>query len=366
MTSETPRNASSETASSEEPRSSEDVSGEEHGDDPRAEEPEVPLNITGHEAEKREREGDSVSPFGGDDSDAADSPSDPDRSDADDILSEEIDVETDPDDDEAEPVELLVQLAESGEIEPWDIDIVRVTDKFLDALDEADLRTSGRALFYASVLLRMKSDAMLSDDDEEDEEESWDDWEPGMDAPMPDDPEGDRPAYDPVNRLEAEMDRRLERKTARGTPETLDELVRELRERERDSWWKDSRSYDTTDSPSGFDRGTQTLDYRPDDAMRVDEEPSEDDALGTAHDEDIEAVVDDVREELSSHYDAGREEVLYAEIERAGGSRIETFLGVLFLSHRGVVTLEQDEMFGDLWVVDAEADDEVETPAIAD
>jgi segregation and condensation protein A len=29
---------------------------------------------------------------------------------------------------------------------------------------------------------------------------------------------------------------------------------------------------------------------------------------------------------------------------------VETFLAVLFLSHRGEVTLEQDEFFGDLWV----------------
>jgi len=45
-----------------------------------------------------------------------------------------------------------VQLAEEGEIEPWDIDIVQVTDAFLEKLDETDLRTTGRALFYASVL----------------------------------------------------------------------------------------------------------------------------------------------------------------------------------------------------------------------
>ncbi len=37
------------------------------------------------------------------------------------------------DENEVEPVELLVQLAEDGEIDPWDIDVVRVTDKFLSA-----------------------------------------------------------------------------------------------------------------------------------------------------------------------------------------------------------------------------------------
>ena len=89
------------------------------------------------------------------------------------------------DDDEVEPVELLVQLAEEGEIEPWDIDIVRVTDAFLERLDETDLRTTGRALFYASVLLRMKSDGMLADDDE-DEEPEPEPWEVAMEGGEPD------------------------------------------------------------------------------------------------------------------------------------------------------------------------------------
>jgi len=55
-----------------------------------------------------------------------------------------------------------------------------VTDKFLAAMDEADLRTSGRALFYASVLLRMKSDVMLDigqDDEPEDDLPEREPWE---------------------------------------------------------------------------------------------------------------------------------------------------------------------------------------------
>ena len=42
---------------------------------------------------------------------------------------------TNPADDETEPVEVLVQLARDGEIDPWDIDIVAVTDAFLAELE---------------------------------------------------------------------------------------------------------------------------------------------------------------------------------------------------------------------------------------
>ncbi|VTT87291.1 Segregation and condensation protein A [Halorubrum sp. DM2] len=255
------------------------------------------------------------------------------------------------DDDEVEPVELLVQLAEEGEIEPWDIDIVQVTDAFLEKLDETDLRTTGRALFYASVLLRMKSDGMLADDDE-DEEPEPEPWEVAMEGGAPDPADGD---FDPVDELEAEMDRRLDRKNTRGSPETLDELVRELREAERGSWWKESREYDTSESPSGHARGTQTLDYHTGDEFRQDGEPTAGEATDRTHDEDIEEVIVEIDNALRTHFDRGRTEVLFAEIESAGGRPFMTYLALLFMAHRGSVRLQQDELFGDLWVKDPTA-----------
>ena len=256
------------------------------------------------------------------------------------------------DDDEVEPVELLVQLAEEGEIEPWDIDIVQVTDAFLEKLDETDLRTTGRALFYASVLLRMKSDGMLADDDE-DEEPEPEPWEVAMEGGAPD-PAADGD-FDPVDELEAEMDRRLDRKNTRGSPETLDELVRELREAERGSWWKDSREYDTSESPHGHARGTQTLDYHAGDEFRQDGEPTAGEATDRTHDEDIEEVIVEIDNTLRTHFDRGRTEVLFAEIETAGGRPFMTYLALLFMAHRGSVRLQQDDLFGDLWVKDPTA-----------
>ncbi|WP_348610951.1 ScpA family protein [Halobaculum rarum] len=258
------------------------------------------------------------------------------------------------DDDEVEPVEVLVNLAEEGEIDPWDIDVVEVTDAFLERLDEADLRTGGRALFYASVLLRMKSDDMLAADDEDDPEDDLEPWERAFegDAAMVDDAPIDD-GFDPVNALEDEMDRRLERKSTRGSPETLDELVRELREAERDTWWKESREYDTSESPRGFSRGTQTLEYRGADDLRREGEPGEDDVTGTAHEEDIETVIENVRTRLRPQYERGRGEVLFREVSDAGSTAVMTYLALLFLAHRGEITLEQDDLFGDLWVRDA-------------
>ena len=261
------------------------------------------------------------------------------------------------DEEAVEPVEVLVQLAEEGEIDPWDVDLVDATDAFLERLAETDLRTSGRALFYAAVLLRMKSDALLEPDEEPDPEPEP--WEAALEAPGGGplaDPAEDGPAgFDPVDALEAEMDRRLERKQARGSPETLDELVRALREAEGESWWKRRREYDTSESPRGGQRGTQTLDYHTADARRDDAEPTAADVTDTAHSEDIEASIDAVREAVAVRYDRGREEVLFAEVRDAAATPVTTYLAVLFLSHRGVVTLQQDDLFGDLWIRDPDA-----------
>ncbi|WP_324759087.1 segregation/condensation protein A [Haloarcula sp. GH36] len=300
----------------------------------------IPLDISGHE--DREPPG-SDSQAGSDGTREDREPLD--SEDAESLLDDSPEEETaDGEDEEVEPVEVLVQLADDGEIDPWDIDVVEVTDKFLDHIDDADLRTSGRVLFYASVLIRMKSDAMLGED--ESAEEPAEPWEQAMteDAPIED--------PDPFTALESEMDRRLERRRARGMPQTLDELVRDLREAERDSWWKESREYDTSDSPSGYDRGTQELDYRANDDFRMDDEPTVDDVTGTAHAEDMDAIIEDVHAAVREHYDQGREEVLYKEVETAGGTRVETFLGLLFLAHRGQVRLQQDDLFGDLWIQD--------------
>lgn len=328
---------------------------------------EIPLDITGHEDRERPGKTNSNSDVGslGDLHLNGETPAAEDETSLDDSAGEDGESSagedgensagengrdgenrTDREDGEVEPVEVLVQLAEDGEIDPWDIDIVSVTDKFLERLDEADLRTSGRALFYASVLLRMKGDSMLTDDEPEDEPEPWE--HALADEGPVDDP-------DPFSTLEREMDRRLERKRARGMPQTLDELVHDLREAERDTWWKDSREYDTSGSPGGYQRGTQELNYHSADQFRMDEEPTAAEVTDRTHGEDIETVIETVHASVRDHYEKGRKEVLFREVSSAGGSRVQTFLGLLFLSHRGHVRLRQDELFGDLWIQDPAA-----------
>ncbi|WP_297501075.1 ScpA family protein [Thermococcus sp.] len=76
---------------------------------------------------------------------------------------------------EITPIDILLQLVQLGKVDPWNIDIVDLTEKYLERLremKELDLRVSARAILAASILVRMKSEALLYADSEEEEEET--------------------------------------------------------------------------------------------------------------------------------------------------------------------------------------------------
>lgn len=84
-------------------------------------------------------------------------------------------------------IALLIDLAERGEIDPWDVKVIDVIDRFLSELTpaatigreqyESNLSQSGQAFLYASMLLLLKADsltqpeAIAADPDEFDEAE---------------------------------------------------------------------------------------------------------------------------------------------------------------------------------------------------
>ncbi|MDV3103369.1 ScpA family protein [Thermococcus waiotapuensis] len=76
---------------------------------------------------------------------------------------------------EITPVDILLQLVQMGKVDPWNIDIVDLTEKYLKMLREMrelDLRISARAILAASILVRMKTEALLSEEDKDEEEET--------------------------------------------------------------------------------------------------------------------------------------------------------------------------------------------------
>jgi segregation and condensation protein A len=64
-----------------------------------------------------------------------------------------------------QPFQILLGLVQEHKIDPWDVDIEKLTEVFvkrIKEMKELDLRVSGRTVLSASVLLRMKSDYVLN------------------------------------------------------------------------------------------------------------------------------------------------------------------------------------------------------------
>lgn len=201
------------------------------------------------------------------------------------------------------PAEVLVELAKRGDIDPWDIDIAKTTQKFLeyiDTLEKRDLRIPARTLLYASILLRMKSD--FFEEPEEPETE-----------PIPDEIEFDEATVDKLPRPP------IRRHTKR--PVTLEELISELRKAEMVGRRKAMRE-------------------------RWPESPVEK-AMDLSHEEGIEDRIKALSPILDDMF-ANKKTVAFKEIK--SHVQVMDYVSLLFMAQRRQVWLEQEEMFGELYI----------------
>jgi len=230
-----------------------------------------------------------------------------------------------------DPVEILVGLAERGEIDPWNINIIEVTDRFLSELErcrQLNLQVSGRTLFYAATLLRMKSEhlELLSDPAKEGPDE--DDELFGEDFDLALDSEADyHGRLGPIDLLEHEIQRRLDRKNLRKSPVTLFELIIELKNIEKE----ERRRRRLTDT------GDDLLVYA-------------EDVVGIAHDEGYQESAMTMLEECLDCIDLEDELTLVQLCQKLEWGIPEVYIPLLFLALEGRCSLRQEEFFGDVFV----------------
>ncbi len=65
---------------------------------------------------------------------------------------------------------IIFDLVNSGQLDPWNVNISLLTDKYIERLrqlKEQDLKVGGKVLLAASILLRIKSTKLVGDDLEE-------------------------------------------------------------------------------------------------------------------------------------------------------------------------------------------------------
>lgn len=212
-----------------------------------------------------------------------------------------------------EPVEILVKLAQEGEIDPWNIDIVDVTDKFFQHIEEMermDLRISGRTLHYAAILLRMKSTILV----EEPVIEYDDSWVDDYDFMDVDD-------Y-PVPKIP------IRRHSQR--PVTLDELIMELEKAEVVERRRSLRG----DVRKNIEMNRHTTEQ----------------VLDIAHEEDIEGRMKELQKELRSTLKDKNYTTLTEIAEGDRSHKLMTYVSLLFLANSKEIWLEQEELFGELFI----------------
>ncbi len=232
-------------------------------------------------------------------------------------------------------------MVRKGELDPWNVDVVEIADKFLKRLEEAkklDLRVSGRVLLYAAILVRMKADVLAAEavsyseegsDDEPEipgEEFLIDDFEFGMSPGLQDFQELHdfqelpEPSYDEVeDEILAALLSTPVRKARRYT--TLKDLIEELRRAEE-------------------------VQKRRRRKRRQAEEMVPDRTMETPHEEDIEETIIRVESELLSIL-AKRRPVFFSHVVRGKntGEVVSYYISILHLSFRKKLFISQERIF---------------------
>ncbi len=223
-----------------------------------------------------------------------------------------------------EPLGILVELSQSGKINPWDIDIVQLTDNFLGRIEELqkmDLRISSRTLLYSAILLRMKSSVIL--EVEEEETDSYDsDFLDELNLPEPDE--------FPIPKLPV---RRVSTR-----PVTLNELILELKKAEKILSRKNEKKVrQAAEERHLFENPQLTTG----------------DVLGIAHDEAIGSRLTLMWERLSELFMTDNV-VVFSSFLETSDDRIMDYLSLLFLASNRKVWLFQNELFGELHIYPGE------------
>jgi segregation and condensation protein A len=234
----------------------------------------------------------------------------------------------------ADGVELLVELAKTGEIDPWNIDIVKVADQYLKAvaeLKESDLKITGKTVLYLAILLRMKSDQLAGINYLNPPDEFLDEL---LEPDFMDNNRLIQPKFS-FRSLDEVIKRRTSTKQPRIRNVTLEDLIQELQKYEA---LEKRRSLKEKVEKASNRRMMDYADFTADDIEDM------------AHQEFHEDTVSQLRFMLERIL-INQEQVSLSEIMDKGGlDKISAFLALLFLTARGGFSMYQDEFYAEVYV----------------
>ncbi len=215
-----------------------------------------------------------------------------------------------------EAIGLLIDLAERGEIDPWDVNVIDVVDRFLARLvdhDRQGLYDSGQALLYAAMLVLLKAQTLSAVNQEVTE------------------PEAITEELEEEVKLPIDLEKLIRRRSSAPPPPsrkiTLQELITQLEllsaemNRERS---KRPKSYQKKPNSKAQMKVISQL----------------------AHKENLSEIATALEEYLTINPGT----ISISELATIFNDKVGVFWGLLLLSSQSKVLLHQTEFYGDITV----------------
>jgi len=224
-------------------------------------------------------------------------------------------------------IALLIDLAERGEINPWDVQVIDVVDRFLSRLivsDRRDLYDSGQAMLYASMLVLLKANS-LSDIQSAYEQEDDADNDMG---------ESESEFVTDSMRLPTDFDKRLRRLPVALPPKarriTLEELIAQIE--------AIAEIVDRKTSKPAKRQMQGKVARRA--AMKA--------IAQLAHKENLSEMVEEIERYFLMHPD---QEIEISDLAAVFNDRVGVFWGLLLMSSQSKVELFQSDFYGKIQIV---------------
>lgn len=231
---------------------------------------------------------------------------------------------------------ILIDLVNSGDMSPWDIDIGLLTQKYIDKikqLKEANLKVSGKVLLAAAILLRIKSKRLIEDDLNE------------FDKLLASSEMTEQQFYD-------ELEQELAQGEAAGMHDKTLELIPRLPQPRK-------RKVSVYDLVRALEKALEVKKRRTFNALH-------DVNIVVPHkDFDIEEAMTGLYAKLVAFFAKGIRLLTFSSLvkNKSKHDKVYTFIPLLFLRNEGKVELIQKEHFGEIEIAQPSANDEVNTDA---
>ncbi len=239
-------------------------------------------------------------------------------------------------------ISLLVSMAKSGKIDPWNIDIVDVTDKYLIQMAEkksSNLKNTGRTIWLASVLLKLKSNVLVGldpmDFDSVIAQDNFDEYEDDFE-----------PDYAPVKKsnvvsIDEALKRRLSTRLNRKRTVTLQDLIKQL------------KFYEELDRKQALKNTLERAKRR----VRSYENFTAQDIINLGSDVQVEKNVSRLKEKLENIF-VKSVKVELNDLVEVGMDKVSAYIALLFLSAESDIELVQKEFYGELFVKKANSEND--------